>query len=66
MAGPSVKLNLKQISIDILATDKVRNLGVIFDYGFTFSDQVNSIRKSCFYYIRDFSRVRRHLSINCN
>ena len=46
----------------ISPTDKVRNLGVIFDSGFTFSDQVNSIRKSCFYYIRDFARVRRHLS----
>ena len=45
----------------ISPTDKVRNLGVIFDSGFTFSAQVNSIRKSCFYYIRDFARIRRHL-----
>ena len=46
----------------ISPTDKVRNLGVIFDSGFTFSDQVNSRRKSWFYYIRDFARVRRPLS----
>ena len=45
----------------ISPTDKVRNLGVIFASGFTFSAQVNSIRKSCFYYIPDFARIRRHL-----
>ena len=60
-----VFLNISPIDImgnNISPTDKVRNLGVIFDSGFTFSDQVNSIRKSCFYYIRHFARVRRHLS----
>ena len=45
---------LKFFPIDILGnkispTDKVRNLGVIFDSGFIFSAEVNSIRKSCFY-----------------
>ena len=66
--GPKKKRDslLKFFPIDILGnkispTDKVRNLGVIFDSGFTFSAQVNSIRKSCFYYIRDFARIRRHL-----
>ena len=59
--------SLNFFSVDILEnkispTDKVRNLGVIFDAGFTFSDQVNSIRKSCFYYIHDFARIWRHLS----
>ena len=55
--GPKNKRDslLKYFPIDIMGnkispTDKVRNLGVIFDSGFTFSDQVNSIRKSCFYY----------------
>ena len=47
---------------DLNPTSKVRNLGVIFDADFSFTDQVNSIRKSCFYYIRDFSRIRRHLT----
>ncbi len=43
-------------------TDKVRNLGVIFDKDFSFHNQVMSIRKSCFYHIRDFARIRRYLS----
>ena len=67
--GPKNKRDslLKFFPIDIMGnkispTDKVCNLGVIFDSGFTFSDQVNSIRKSCFYYMRDFASVRRHLS----
>ena len=52
--------------IDILGnfispSDSVRNLGVIFDSGFSFSKQVNSIRKSCYYHIRDFTRIRRYL-----
>ena len=39
----------------------VRNLGVIFDSDLKFSKHVSSICSSCFYHIRDFSRVRRHL-----
>ena len=46
----------------ISPTNKVNNLGVIFNSRFTFSDQVNSICKSYFYYIRDFATVRRPLS----
>ncbi len=42
--------------------DKVRNLGVLFDAGFSFTNQVSQIRKSCSYHIRDFARVRRHLT----
>ena len=60
----------KQLSnlfpIDILGSSltpvkKVRNLGVIFDAAFSFTDQVSNIRKSCYYQIRDFARVRRFL-----
>ena len=52
--------------IDILGsklcpTDTVRNLGVYFDSGFTFSKHVSSICKSCFMHLRDFRRIRRHL-----
>ena len=66
--GPKKKRDslLKFFPVDILGnkispTDKVRNLVVIFDSGFSFSAQVNSIRKSCFYYICDFARIRRHI-----
>ena len=35
-------------------TDKVRNLGVYFDSGFTFSNHVSAVCKSCFVSLRDF------------
>ena len=52
--------------VNILGTElnpvnKVRNLGVLFDASFKFSDQVNALRRSCYYHIRDFARIRRHL-----
>ena len=43
-------------------SDKVRNLGVIFDRDFSFSQHVSTVCRSCFYYIRDLCRIRRHLS----
>ena len=42
-------------------SDKVRNLGVIFDSSFRFSAQVSSICSSSYYHIRDFARIRRYL-----
>jgi hypothetical protein len=42
--------------------DKVRNLGVIFDSDFSFSQHVSSVCRSCYYHIRDFCRIIRHLS----
>ena len=55
--------------VDILGSklnpsDKVRNLGVIFDSDFAFSSHVSSVCRSCFVSIRDFRRIRRHLSHN--
>ena len=42
--------------------DKVKNLGVIFDNELSLSKHVSSVCRSCFYFIRDFSRIRRHLT----
>ena len=52
--------------VDILGsklcpTEVVRNLGVFFDSGFTFSKHVASVCKSCFVHLRDLRRIRRHL-----
>ena len=44
--------------------DKVRNLGVIFDSDFSFTQHISSVCKSCFYHIRDLSRIRRHLTLS--
>ena len=43
-------------------TDKVKNLGVIFDSEFNFSSQISAICKACYYNMRDISRIRKYLS----
>jgi hypothetical protein len=45
----------------ITPTDKVRNLGVIFDSEFSFSAHVTAVCKACYYYIRDIARIRKFL-----
>ena len=45
-------------------TDVVRNLGVLFDAKFCFTNHVNSVIKSCFISLRDLHRIRRFLSID--
>ena len=42
-------------------SEKVRNLGVIFDSSFRFSAHVSSVCSSSYYHIRDFARIRRYL-----
>ena len=47
---------------NLLSTsEKVRNLGVIFDSSFRFSAHVSSVCSSSYYHIRDFARIRRYL-----
>jgi hypothetical protein len=41
-----------------------RNLGFMFDADFNFQCQINNLIKSCNYHIRDFRRVRKHLTLN--
>ena len=59
--------SLKQfLPVDILGnqlnpTEKVRNLGVIFDSEFKFSSHINNTCKSCYYHIRDLARIRGFL-----
>ena len=49
------------LGILLSPSDKVRNLGVIFDSSFRFSAQVSSICSSNYYHIRDFAKIRRYL-----
>ena len=42
-------------------TDSARNLGFIFDSHLTFSDQISSLSKSCYYHIRELRCIRRYL-----
>ena len=45
-------------------TDVVRNLGVLFDTKFCFTNHVNSVIKSCFISLRDLHPIRRFLSVD--
>ena len=41
-----------------------RNLGVIFDTNFTFRSHISVVCNSCFYYMQDLRRIRRHLDLD--
>ena len=49
---------------DTSPSDTVRNLGVVFDSNFSFHQYISLVYKSCFHHIRDFRRIRRHLSLS--
>ena len=42
-------------------TDSARNLVFVFDSHITFSDQISSLSKSCYYYIHELSCIRPYL-----
>ena len=44
-------------------TDIARNLGVLFDAKFCFTNHVNSVIKSCFISLRNLHNIRRFLSV---
>ena len=48
----------------ISPSDKVRNLGVIFDTELSLTHHISAVCKSSYYYIRDLCRIRRHLSFS--
>ena len=46
------------LSYDIIpVSSSARNLGFIFDSDMSFSDQINSLSKSCHFHIRDIRRI---------
>ena len=48
----------------ITPISSVRNLGVVFDSDFCFSKHVSQLCGTCFYYIKDFKRIRPHLNLS--
>ena len=48
----------------IPVSSSARNLGFIFDYDMPFSDQINSVSKSCHFHIRDIRRIRHLLPLS--
>ena len=53
------------LSNDIIpVSSSARNLGFIFDSDMSFSEQINSVSKSCHFHIRDIRRIRHLLSLS--
>eukprot|EP00919_Chromeraceae_sp_WS-2016_P006950 GHVR01016250.1.p1 GENE.GHVR01016250.1~~GHVR01016250.1.p1 ORF type:complete len:226 (+),score=-8.28 GHVR01016250.1:195-872(+) len=49
-------------STAVNASDSVRNLGIKFDTNLSMVRQVNAIRQSCFFQIRNIGRIRRFIT----
>ena len=53
------------LSNDIIpVSSSARNLGFIFDSDMSFSDQINSLSKSCHFHVRDIRRIRHLLPLS--
>ena len=48
----------------IPVSSSARNLGFIFDSDMSFTDQINSLSKSCHFHIRDIRRIRHLLPLS--
>ena len=48
-------------NISLNTTHSARNLGFIFDENLTFSDQISSRSRSCYYHIRQLRCIRPYL-----
>ena len=47
----------------ISPTDTVKNLGVTFDSGDTFTSHVTNMCHTCYYHLKDLRRIRKFLSV---
>ena len=47
----------------ISPTNKVKNLGVTFDSGNTFTSHITKVCCACFYHLKDFRCIRKFLSV---
>ncbi len=56
------QIDLTVGDMTIHPTDKVRNLGVIFDRNLSMDDQVNSVYKQGFYHVKNLWRIRKFLN----
>ena len=59
------QLTTLSLSNDIIpVSSSARNLGFIFDSDMSFTDQINSLSKSCHFHIRDIRRIRHLLPLS--
>ena len=47
----------------ISLTDTVKNLGVTFDSGNTFTSHITNMWRACYYHLKDRRRIRKFLSV---
>ena len=47
---------------DLSFSKKARNIGVIFDENISLDHHIASICKSCFFHLRNISKIRKHIS----
>ena len=59
------QLTTLSLGNDIIpVSSSARNLGFIFDSDMSFTDQINSLSKSCHFHIRDIRRIRHLLPLS--
>ena len=70
LIGTKQRLKFSQLTTLSLGNDIIpvnssaRNLGFILDSGMSFTDQINSLSKSCHFHIRDIRRIRHLLPLS--
>ena len=70
LAQKQQRLKFSQLTTLSLGNDIIpvsssaRNLGFIFDSDMSFTDQINSLSKSCHFHIRDIRRIRHLLPLS--
>ena len=52
----------KILGNDIFPSDVVKNLGVYFESDHSFTAHISNVCRSCYYHLKDFHRIRKHLN----
>ena len=58
------KFSTQLLGNSIYPTDTVKNLGVTFDSGNTFSSHITKVCCACYYHLKDLRRIRKLLSVD--
>ena len=59
----SQKFPTQLLGNSISPTDTVKNLGVTFDYGNTFTSHITKLFCVCYYHLKDLRHIRKFLSV---
>ena len=59
---PRPSIDFVSIAGHVSFSKKARNIGVIFDENISLDHHIASICKSCFFHLRNISKIRKHIS----